>query len=217
MYTLDKAGYLLKVIRSDPFELLRLFSIGLNTSRYRYLLRCVGKGTIVGRHTEIINASRVRIGRGCLLQDAIYIRAGIEGRIVIGDRAALNSFCRIFGHGKVEIGEDTQLGPGSLITTTDHDYRRGELETSFKSVVIGKGVWIGANVTVLPGIEIGDYAVIGAGSVVTKNIPPRAVAVGVPARVIKWIEAEFKGESEDSNLNGVSGQNHHDDSDLLSR
>jgi UDP-2-acetamido-3-amino-2,3-dideoxy-glucuronate N-acetyltransferase len=216
MYTLDKVGYLLKVIKSDPFELLRLFSIGLNTARYRYLQRCVGKGTIVGRHTEIINASRVRIGRGCLLQDVIYIRAGIEGRIVIGDRAALNSFCRIFGHGRVEIGEDTQLGPGSLITTTDHDYR-GELETSFKSVIIGKGVWIGANVTVLPGIEIGDYAVIGAGSVVTKNIPPRAVAVGVPARVIKWIDADVKGENRDSNLNGVAGQNDHDDPNLFSR
>jgi acetyltransferase-like isoleucine patch superfamily enzyme len=205
MYTLDKAGYLLKVIRSDPFELLRLFSIGLNTARYRYLQRCVGKGTVVGRHTEIINASRVKIGRGCLLQDAIYLRAGTEGKIVIGDRAALNSFCRIFGHGKVEIGEDTQIGPGSLITTTDHDYR-GDLETSFKGVVIGKGVWIGANVTVLPGVEIGDYAVVGAGSVVTKNIPPRAVAVGIPARVVKWVDPEFKREGQDSDLTSVVGQ-----------
>jgi acetyltransferase-like isoleucine patch superfamily enzyme len=205
MYTLDKAGYLLKVIRSDPFELLRLFSIGLNTARYRYLQRCVGKGTVVGRHTEIINASRVKIGRGCLLQDAIYLRAGTEGKIVIGDRAALNSFCRIFGHGKVEIGEDTQIGPGSLITTTDHDYR-GDLETSFKGVVIGKGVWIGANVTVLSGVEIGDFAVVGAGSVVTKNIPPRAVAVGIPARVVKWVDPEFKGEGQDSDLTSVVGQ-----------
>jgi acetyltransferase-like isoleucine patch superfamily enzyme len=205
MYTLDKAGYLLKIIRSDPFELLRLFSIGLNTARYRYLQRCVGKGTVVGRHTEIINASRVKIGRGCLLQDAIYLRAGTEGKIVIEDRAALNSFCRIFGHGKVEIGEDTQIGPGSLITTTDHDYR-GDLETSFKGVVIGKGVWIGANVTVLPGVEIGDFAVVGAGSVVTKNIPPRAVAVGIPARVVKWVDPEFKGEGQDSDLTSVVGQ-----------
>jgi acetyltransferase-like isoleucine patch superfamily enzyme len=205
MYTLDKAGYLLKVIRSDPFELLRLFSIGLNTARYRYLQRCVGKGTVVGRHTEIINASRVKIGRGCLLQDAIYLRAGTEGKIVIGDRAALNSFCRIFGHGKVEIGEDTQIGPGSLITTTDHDYR-GDLETSFKGVVIGKGVWIGANVTVLSGVEIGDFAVVGAGSVVTKNIPPRAVAVGIPARVVKWVDPEFKREGQDSDLTSVVGQ-----------
>lgn len=208
MYTLDKAGYLLKVLKADPFELLRLFSMGLNTARYRYLQKCVGKGTIVGRHTEIINASRVRIGRECLLQDAIYLRAGTQGSIVIGDRAALNSFCRIFGHGRVEIGEDTQIGPGSLITTTEHDYQ-GELETSFKAVVIGKGVWVGANVTVLPGIEIGDYAVIGAGSVVTRNIPPRAVAVGVPARVIKWVDADSsqgEKENQDSNVRGVAGQ-----------
>jgi acetyltransferase-like isoleucine patch superfamily enzyme len=216
MYTLDKAGYLLKVIRSDPFELLRLFSMGLNTAKYRYLLRCVGKGTIVGRHTEIINTSRVRIGQKCLLQDAIYIRAGTEGRIDIGDRAALNSFCRIFGHGRVEIGEDTQLGPGSLITTTDHDYR-GELKASFKPVAIGKGVWIGANVTVLPGVEIGDYAVIGAGSVVTRSIPPRAVAVGVPARVIKWIDADSKEENQALSVSGVVGRNYHDDPDTSSR
>jgi acetyltransferase-like isoleucine patch superfamily enzyme len=208
MYTLDKAGYLLKVIKEDPFELLRLFSMGLNTARYRYLQKCVGKGTIVGRHTEIINASKVRIGRGCLLQDAIYLRAGTEGGIVIGDRAALNSFCRIFGHGRVEIGEDTQIGPGSLITTTDHDYQ-GQMEASFKAVVIGKGVWVGANVTVLPGVEIGDYAVIGAGSVVTRNIPPRAVAVGVPARVIKWVDGDSghdEKESQESNMSGVVGQ-----------
>jgi acetyltransferase-like isoleucine patch superfamily enzyme len=204
MYTLDKPGYLFKVIRSDPFELLRLFSIGLNTFRYRYLQRCVGKGSIVGKHTEIINASRVHIGRRCFLQDAIYIRAGTQGKIVIGDGAALNSFCRIFGHGTVEIGEDTQIGPGSLITTTDHDYR-GELETSFKSVVIGKGVWIGANVTVLPGVDIGDYAVVGAGSVVTRSIPPRAVAVGAPARVIKWIDADSKEENQAIKMNGVVG------------
>jgi acetyltransferase-like isoleucine patch superfamily enzyme len=208
MYTLDKAGYLVKVLKNDPLELLRLLSIGLNTARYRYLQKCVGKGTIVGRHTEIINTSRVKIGRGCLLQDGIYLRAGTEGEIVIGDRAALNSFCRIFGHGRVEIGEDTQIGPGSLITTTGHDYQ-GELETSFKSVVIGKGVWIGANVTVLPGVEIGDHAVIGAGSVVTKNIPARAVAVGVPARVIKWVDADYRQnekETQESNMNGVAGQ-----------
>jgi acetyltransferase-like isoleucine patch superfamily enzyme len=216
MYTLDKAGYLLNIIKSDPFELLRLFSIGLNTARYRYLQRCVGKGTIVGRHTEIINASRVQIGRKCLLQDAIYIRAGTQGRIVIGDRAALNSFCRIFGHGRVEIGEDAQIGPGCLITTTDHDYR-GELETSFKSVVIGKGAWIGANVTILPGVEIGDHAVIGAGSVVTKNIPPRAVAVGVPAKVIKWIDADRGEENQALSVSGVVGRNYHEDSDVFSR
>jgi acetyltransferase-like isoleucine patch superfamily enzyme len=187
MYTLDKFTYLVRVIKTNPFELCRLLCIGLTTAKYRYIKRCIGKGTIVGVRTEIINSANVRIGNDCLLQDAIYMRAGIEGRITIGDRAALNSFCRLFGHGSIEIGEDTQIGPGSLITTTEHDYHHA-LATQFKRIVIGRGVWIGANVTILPGIEIGDFAVVGAGSVVMKSIPPRCVALGVPARILKRLD-----------------------------
>ena len=186
MYTLDKWGYLLSVLRNNPSEMFRLLCVALTTAKYRYLKRCVGKGTLVEPGTKIINSARVQIGKDCLLKNSIYIRAGTDGRISIGDRAALNSFCRLFGHGSIEIGEDTQIGPGVLITTTDHDYL-GNLKTNFKPVVIGKRVWIGANVTILPGVEIGDLSVIGAGSVVTKDIPPRSVAVGVPARVIKQV------------------------------
>lgn len=186
MYRLDKFAYFARVVRTNPSEVFRLLRIALTSAKYRYLTRCVGKGTVVGAGTQIINSANVRIGDNCLLQDAIYIRAGTEGLITIGDRAALNSFCRLFGHGSIVIGEDTQIGPGSLITTTDHDYDH-DLTTRYKPVVIGKGVWIGANVTVLPGIEIGDGAVIGAGSVVMKNIPPYCVALGVPARVVKLL------------------------------
>ncbi|MEW6299076.1 MAG: acyltransferase [Thermodesulfobacteriota bacterium] len=188
MYTLNKVAYLTRVLRKNPSELWRLLRIGLTTAKYRYVKRCVGKGTVVGTRTEIINSANVRIGNGCLLQDAVYIRAGAEGSVTIGDRAALNSFCRLFGHGSIEIGEDAQLGPGTLITTTGHDYRR-DLETHFQGVVIGKGVWVGANVTILPGVSIGDFSVVGAGSVVTRSIPPRSVAVGAPARVIRQVDA----------------------------
>jgi acetyltransferase-like isoleucine patch superfamily enzyme len=191
VYTLNKFTYLVHVIKTNPSELYRLLRIGLTTAKYRYVKRCVGKGTLVGVRTEIINSANVRIGAECLLQDAIYIRAGTEGRITIGDRAALNSFCRLFGHGSIEIGEDTQIGPGSLITTTEHDYNR-ELTAHFKRVAIGKGVWIGANATILPGVEVGDGAVIGAGSVVMKNIPPRCVALGSPARVVKLLDEPSK-------------------------
>jgi UDP-2-acetamido-3-amino-2,3-dideoxy-glucuronate N-acetyltransferase len=187
VYTLNKLAYFVSVVKSNPSELLRLFRIGLTTAKFRYVKRCIGKGTVVGTRTEIINSANVHIGNGCLLQDAIYIRAGTDGRIAIGDRVAINSFCRLFGHGSIVIGEDTQIGPGSLITTTEHDYQ-GNLKEHFRPVTIGKGVWIGANVTILSGVEVGDCAVIGAGSVVTRNIPPRSVAVGVPARVIRQLD-----------------------------
>lgn len=187
MHTPKKLNYLLQTLRRNPSEVLRLLSVGLTTAKFRYVKRCVGPGTTVEPQTKIINSANVRIGQGCLLKEAVYIRAGLEGRVIIKDRAAINSFCRIYGHGSVEIGEDTQIGPGSLITTTDHDYHDA-LKTRYKAVRIGREVWIGANVTVLPGVTIGDRAVIGAGAVVTKDIPARAIAVGVPARVIRMID-----------------------------
>lgn len=186
MHTPQKLNYLLQTLRRNPSEVLRLLSVGLTTAKFRYVKRCVGPGTTVEPQTQIINSANVRIGQGCLLKEAVYIRAGLEGRVIIKDRAAINGFCRIYGHGSIEIGEDTQIGPGSLITTTDHDYHDA-LKTRYKPVRIGREVWIGANVTVLPGVSIGDRAVIGAGAVVTKDIPARAIAVGVPARVIRMI------------------------------
>jgi acetyltransferase-like isoleucine patch superfamily enzyme len=187
MYKLDKFAYFVHIIKHNPSELVRLIRIGCTTAKYRYLRRCVGKGTIVGVRTEIINSANVQIGDHCLFQDAVYLLAGGEGSITIGPRAAINSFCRLFAHGPIEIGDDTQIGPGSLITTTEHDCD-GDLTTPDKRVVIGKRVWIGANVTILPGVEIGDGAVIGAGSVVMKNIPARCVALGVPARVVRLLD-----------------------------
>jgi acetyltransferase-like isoleucine patch superfamily enzyme len=186
MRTPKKLTYLTEIIKTNPSEIFRLLSVALTTLKFRYLKGCVGSGTTVEPQTKIINSANVRIGRGCLLKEAIYIRAGTMGKVIIKDRAALNSFCKIYGHGSVEIGEDTQIGPGVLMTTTDHDYF-DNLETRYKSIIIGDRVWIGANVTILPGVTIGDNAIIGAGAVVTKNVPAYAVAVGVPAKVVKNI------------------------------
>jgi acetyltransferase-like isoleucine patch superfamily enzyme len=183
MHELDKSRYLTRVILRDPGELLNLAHHAWTTFWFRYVRRCIGKGTVVGPHTRMVNCANIRIGEQSWLLDMVYIRAGTDGRVEVGDRVAINSFCRIFGHGSVQIGDDAQIGPGTLITTTNHDFQ-GNLEASFLPVVIGKRAWIGANVTVLPGVTIGDYAVVGAGSVVTKSIPARAIAVGVPARVI---------------------------------
>jgi acetyltransferase-like isoleucine patch superfamily enzyme len=184
MDTLRKATSFLHVIKTNPSELWRVLRIGLASARYRYLTRCVGQGTVVGVRTQIINSANVRIGRDCVLRDDVYLRVGTEGRITIGDRATLDSFCRLFGHGAIDIGEDTQIGPGCLITTTDHDYE-DNLTVRFKRVNVGRRVWIGANVTILPGVEIGDDAVVEGGSVVMKTLPPRCVALGNPARVVK--------------------------------
>ncbi len=92
---------------------------------------------------------------------------------------------------KIKVGADTFIGPNCGFYTAIHPINAKErikgIESA-KPITIGNGVWLGGNVVVLPGVSIGDRSVIGAGSVVTKDIPSDVVAVGNPCRVIKQIE-----------------------------
>lgn len=191
----NKLAEALAGLRRDPLEGLRLARIGLATFRFRYVLRVAAPGCVFGTGNRIINASNVRIGRDCLFQDAIYIRAGVRGRVTIGDRVAVNSFVQMYGHGGIDIGAETQVGPGTIVTTTGHDYT-DNLEASFTPIVIGRRVWIGANTTIIGGVTIGDGAVIGAGAVVIRDIPPDTLAVGVPARVVRELRRNGRSGSE---------------------
>lgn len=188
-----KLNEALSGLRRDPAEALRLARMGLATFRMRYLLRVAGSGSVFGTGNRIINAANVTIGRNCLFQDSIYVRAGVRGRVEIGDEVAVNSFVQIYGHGGVFIGDETQLGPGTIVTTTGHDYSDRHLEASFTPIKIGRRVWIGANVTIIGGVTIGDGAVIGAGAVVIRDVPARALAVGVPARVVRRLDQPNDG------------------------
>lgn len=108
--------------------------------------------------------------------------------IRLGERVFLNAGCRFQDQGGLEIGDDCLIGHNTVIATLNHDLsprRRGDLHPS--PVVIGRNVWIGANVTILPGVTIGEDAVIAAASVVTKDVPARALVVGSPARVIRTV------------------------------
>jgi acetyltransferase-like isoleucine patch superfamily enzyme len=186
---IDKLDYIADVLKTNPGELLDIIASAFTTFKFRFLKRCASKGTIIRKKTQIINYANVRIGDNCIFQDFVYIRAGAHGKVIFRNNCMVNSFCRFFGHGGIEIGAHSQLGPGVTITTTAHDYTTDDLSEVFKKVTIGKKVWIGANVTILPGVSVGDNTVIGAGSVVTKNLPPDSIAVGVPAKVIKRINA----------------------------
>jgi acetyltransferase-like isoleucine patch superfamily enzyme len=100
----------------------------------------------------------------------------------------------------VRIGKSTQIGPGTIITTTGHDYRATDLALNNAPIDIGERVWIGANCSIVPGVSIGDKAVIGAGAVVTSDIPRNCVAVGVPARIIR----HFDDQPSDAGDSGSS-------------
>ena len=110
--------------------------------------------------------------------------------IHIGGHVTFNAGVCIQDQGGVWIGEGSLLGHNVVLVTLNHDLdpaKRAALHPT--PIVIGRNVWIGSNATVLQGVTIGDGAVVAAGAVVTKDVPANAVVGGVPAKVIKWIDA----------------------------
>ena len=106
----------------------------------------------------------------------------------IGKRVFVNAGCQFQDQGGIEIGDDVLIGPQTIIATLNHDPDPDKRGGMFpKPVKIGNKVWLGARVTVCPGVTIGECAIVGAGAVVTKDVPPRTVVAGVPAKIIKSI------------------------------
>lgn len=111
-------------------------------------------------------------------------------QIFVGDHFFANFDCVFLDAGRIIIGNHCMIGPKTVIAAITHPIDPVERNKGIgipKDVLIGDNVWIGANVTILPGVEIGDCAVVGAGSVVTKNVPANTVVAGNPAVVIREI------------------------------
>lgn len=113
--------------------------------------------------------------------------------ISIGARTFVNFNLTALDVAPIRIGADCQLGPNVQLLTPTHPVqpgpRRDKLEDA-EPITLGDNVWLGGGVTVCPGVTIGDSTVVGAGSVVTKDLPANAVAVGNPARVIRELDAD---------------------------
>ena len=111
--------------------------------------------------------------------------------IFIGNNFTGNFNLTILDIRKVYIGDNVMIGPNTLITTVGHPLspkKRRKHMAQASEVHIGDDVWLGGNVTVLPGVTIGNNVVVGAGAVVTKDIPDNSLALGVPAKVVRELE-----------------------------
>lgn len=111
----------------------------------------------------------------------------LNGRkVYFGDRNVVNFGCLFDGrHYKIQTGNDVSIGPEATILTLGHDPQSPEFADKGGDVIIGNHVWIAYRAIILPGITIGEGAVVGAGSVVTKNVDPYTIVGGNPARLIK--------------------------------
>ncbi len=186
--------------------------LALRKLLYPKLLGACGRNVVFGqnvvlRHPHKIHiADNVVVDDNCLLDAkgesnrGIRIGSGVfigrntilsckNGDIELGDGANIGFNCELFSASSVRVGAGTLLAAYTYVIGGDHDFSdpsKSILEQGRKSdgVQIGEGAWIGAGAKVLDGVSIGDKAIIGAGAVVTRDVPARAVAVGIPAKVV---------------------------------
>lgn len=153
------------------------------------------------KRTEILNELLPHRGKNVYIQGPVYFDFGTH--IFIGDGSFANFNFTVLDEGKVTIGKNVFIGPNVSIFTPIHPLRfqernafvnkdTGKLTNLERAgiVNIGDNCWLGGNVTICPNVSIGEGCVIGAGSVVTRNIPPHSLAVGNPCRILRSITEE---------------------------
>ena len=159
-------------------------------SRARRLLHALNRSRDDQRElrARIVRELFGRVGEGVWIEPPFFCDYG--GNIHVGDRVFFNFNCVVLDPAEVTIGSDVLFGPAVQIYTAthppDHRERRTLLEAA-KPVHVGSDVWIGGGAILLPGVRVGSRSVIGAGSVVTRDVPDGVLAAGNPARVIRAI------------------------------
>jgi acetyltransferase-like isoleucine patch superfamily enzyme len=139
----------------------------------------------ISNQGQLLIGDRVRLASGI---STLELSVGPDGTLQIGDRVLINHGCSIGATKLVRIGERCNIGSQSiLIDNAFHelDPDRRDQQPDSAPVVLEENVWLAARVIVLPGVTIGKNSVVGAGSVVTKDIPPNVLAAGIPARVVR--------------------------------
>lgn len=196
------------LVRSFSYHLIRLkkpglYFFGTGVSFYNYsniqlgkwvkledqvFLNALGKGQlIIGSNSGIGAYSRVEISQSF---------NNLGSHITIGSNVGIGPYASLGGAGGLEIGDECIIGPYLSCHPENHNFEKIEESirhqgVSRKGIKIGKNCWIGAKVSVLDGVEIGDGCVIAAGAVVTKSFPANSVIGGVPARLIKSRESKL--------------------------
>jgi len=141
---------------------------------------------------HVSGTANIKLGQRCRLGMDVELRTIETGRIQIGADTRLNRGCTLTSYAQILIGDFTIIGEFVSIRDANHGLERGEpmryQPHTCEEIQIGRDVWIGRGSCILPGVTIGEGAVIGANSVVTKDVPDFGIAAGVPARVIRMRE-----------------------------
>jgi acetyltransferase-like isoleucine patch superfamily enzyme len=177
-------------------KILKLIFNKIKIFKYRSRGIYIGTNVFLDKNVEMslssflfdIKNGKIKIDCGSKLSNGVILET-FGGNIEIGKNVFLGPNTVIYGHGNVKIGDNCLIAMGCKIISANHSIPlKSELireQPDIKGEInIGNDVWLGADVKVLSGVTIGDGCVVGAGSVVTKNIEPFSISVGVPSRVI---------------------------------
>ena len=115
-------------------------------------------------------------------------------RVKFGDNVFINHSAILSASGGIEFGDGVTTAPGLRIATINHDMNERHTKYTYGKVLVKRNAWLGMNVTICPGVTIGEYAVVAAGAVVTKDVPDYAVVGGVPAKVIRTLDPKEQKE-----------------------
>jgi UDP-2-acetamido-3-amino-2,3-dideoxy-glucuronate N-acetyltransferase len=140
----------------------------------------VGAGTRVWAFAHVLSGAV--IGDDCNICDQVFI----EGDVVVGDRVTVKCGVQLYDGLRVE--DDVFIGPNATFTN-DPFPKSKQPPSTYATTVIRRGASIGANATILPGLEVGESAMVGAGAVVTRSVPPHAIVVGNPARIVGYVDS----------------------------
>jgi acetyltransferase-like isoleucine patch superfamily enzyme len=191
-------------IKANPFlkKIAHWMLIPANDFRPRFWIRVFvnpfkhkkGKGAVIRDRTriDVFPFNDFQLGDYSLIEDFSTINNGV-GDVYIGNKSIIGIGCTVIG--PVAIGDHVMLAQNIVISGLNHGYERvdippSEQKTVTKKITVMDNVWIGANCVITAGVTIGKHAVIGAGSIVTKDVPGYSVSVGNPAKVVKLYNFE---------------------------
>jgi len=177
-----------KMLAGESYNCLDL-DLDVERQKVKELLRLYNLTETMPERQSLLQQILGGMGQNVIIEPPFYC---VYGRnIYIGDHVYLNVMCTILDCNEVHIGQHVMIGPAVQIYTPAHDLQAEARIQGWevaKPIVIEDNVWIGGGAILLPGVSIGRNAVVGAGAVVTRDVPANAVVAGNPARVIREIE-----------------------------
>lgn len=167
----------------------RALDRALRVAIFRSLTKSCGDGLRLGLGVDFLHPETFEIGQGVFIGANVYLQGRFDGRFQLGDRVWIGPGA-YFDCRDLVVGDDVGWGPGAKVLGSEHTGQPAELpiiatDLLIKPVVVESGADIGTGAILLPGVRIGEGAIVGAGAVVTRDVPSRAIVAGCPAKVLR--------------------------------